>query len=125
MSSPKHAYWSPSAPPKPLDAFTGTWTGNGFNTIFRPNRDTTKLPKKPIPSADGVFPASDPDNLLQLNLTFETLFFSDSLTDIPNRPFLEGQLKVSLKGVPYSPLILCCALARGLSLTDAGSAHHQ
>jgi len=104
MSTTKHAYWSPSVPPAPLDAFTGIWTGNGFNTIFRPNKNATKLPNLPPnnPSAD---PSSDPDNLLQLNLTFETLTFSDSLVDIPNRALLEHQPDAFLQGVPYTQSI--------------------
>jgi len=100
MSTTKHAYWSPSAPPVPLDAFTGTWTGNGFNTIFRPNKNQTPLPNKPDAKPDAN-PSSDPDNLLQLNLTFETLTFSDSLADIPNRAFLDNQPDAFLQGVPY------------------------
>jgi len=104
MSTTKHAYWSPSAPPEPLDAFTGTWTGNGFNTIFRPNRNKTPLPNR-APENPDADPSSDPDNLLQLNLTFETLTFLDSLADIPNRAFLENQPDAFLQGVPYTQSI--------------------
>jgi hypothetical protein len=43
----------------PLTAFTGTFRGNGFNTIFRPDQGSpTPLP---IPATG--------DNLLELNLT--------------------------------------------------------
>jgi hypothetical protein len=104
MSSPNHAYWSPSIPPVPLDAFTGTWTGNGFNTIFRPNRNKTPLPNRATENPDAN-PSADPDNLLQLNLTLETLTFLDSLTDIPNRAFLENQPDAFLQGVPYTQSI--------------------
>ena len=47
----------------PLVAFTGTFTGNGFNTIFRPDSPNTPTPL-PIPVAGS-------DNVLELNLTSE------------------------------------------------------
>jgi hypothetical protein len=78
--------------PPPLDAlaaFTGTWTGNGFNTIFRPQKTTTPLPI-PVPGSD---------NILELNLTSETLSFSPSLGSIPNRGFVQDD--IFLNGVPY------------------------
>ncbi|HEY6496659.1 MAG TPA: heme-binding protein [Trebonia sp.] len=77
----------------PLAAFTGTFHGKGFNTIFRPDIGTpTKLP----------VPASD-DNLLELNLTEETLSFSPSLGAVPNRGEVQGD--ISLNGVPYLQVI--------------------
>ena len=78
------------APPSlgPLAAFVGTWKGIGFNTIFRPQKQTFPLP---IP-APG-------DNLLELNLTSETLSFSPSLGSIPNRGTLQDD--IFLNGVPY------------------------
>ena len=55
----------------PLSAFVGDWVGNGFNTIFRP--DSTASPTK-LPNA--VPPPPPPqDNILELNLTSETLSF--------------------------------------------------
>lgn len=79
----------PAPPPLgPLEAFAGTWTGIGFNTIFRPQNQTFPLP---IP-APG-------DNLLELNLTSETLSFSPSLGSIPNRGMLMDD--IFLNGVPY------------------------
>jgi hypothetical protein len=79
-----------AAPPPlgPLSAFTGTWTGSGFNTIFRPQKTTTPLPI-PVPG----------DNVLELNLTSETLSFSPSLGSIPNRGTVQGDL--FMNGVPY------------------------
>ena len=69
-----------AAPPPPnlgpLVAFVGTWTGQGFNTIFRPNN--TKTPTVFVPPITS-------DNVLELNLTRETLSFSNSLGSIPNR----------------------------------------
>jgi hypothetical protein len=77
--------------PPPLNAlagFNGTFTGNGFNTIFRPQKTTTPLPI-PVPG----------DNVLELNLTSETLSFSPSLGSIPNRGTVQGDL--FMNGVPY------------------------
>jgi hypothetical protein len=81
------------APPPlgPLVEFAGTFAGNGFNTIFRPQNPATPTPL-PIP-----FPGSD--NILELNLTSETLSFSKSLGSIPNRGMVQGD--IFLNGVPY------------------------
>jgi hypothetical protein len=79
----------------PLSDFTGTFAGQGFNTIFRP--DGTKTPT-PMP---GTINTTDPpDNVLELNLTQETLSFSDNLGSIPNRGHA-NQGDAFLNGVPY------------------------
>jgi hypothetical protein len=84
-----------SAPPPtpslgPLTAFTGTFSGPGFNTIFRPDLGSpTPLPKKIGPS----------DNLLELNLTTQTLSFSRPMGTIPNRG--EVTPDIFLNGVTY------------------------
>jgi hypothetical protein len=75
----------------PLVAFSGTFTGTGFNTIFRPDSPTTPTPL-PIPVAGS-------DNVLELNLTTETLSFSPSLGSVPNRGMVQGD--AFLNGVPY------------------------
>lgn len=81
---------APAAPSLgPLAAFTGTFAGNGFNTIFRPDHANTPLPH----------PVTGSDNLLELNLTSETLSFSPSLGSVPNRGMVQGDL--FLNGVPY------------------------
>ncbi|MGC1475714.1 MAG: hypothetical protein WA804_07715 [Terriglobales bacterium] len=67
------------------------FAGNGFNTIFRPNNPNS--PPLPIP-----FPNSD--NVLELNLTAETLSFSKSLGDVPNRGTVP-QNDIHLNGIPY------------------------
>jgi hypothetical protein len=74
-----------------LADFAGNWTGTGFNTIFRPNstETPTELPGGP---AQG-------DNVLELNLTQETLSFSPSLGSVPNRGMVQGD--TFLNGVPY------------------------
>jgi hypothetical protein len=77
----------------PLAAFTGTWVGKGFNTIFRPNNSVTPTPL-PIPLA------APGDNILELNLTAETLTFSSSLGAVPNRGSTP-QGDIFLNGVPY------------------------
>lgn len=76
----------------PLAAFTGTFRGSGFNTIFRP--DSTKTPT-PLPK-----PISGSDNVLELNLTQETLSFSPALGQVPNRGS-GPQADAFLNGVPY------------------------
>lgn len=79
----------------PLADFTGTFVGKGFNTIFRPESATTPT-KLPLP----VPPPPPPhDNILELNLTYETLSFSKSLGSVPNRGEVQGD--VFLNGVPY------------------------
>jgi hypothetical protein len=74
-----------------LAGLAGTFTGNGFNTIFRPQNPATPTPL-PIP-----VPASD--NVLELNLTSETLSFSSGLGSVPNRGSIQGD--IFLNGVPY------------------------
>ena len=66
----------------PLEQFVGSWTGLGFNTIFRPSQ-----------------PATGSDNVLQLNLTTESLVFSNGLGSIPNRG--EVQPDIFFNGVSY------------------------
>jgi len=74
----------------------GDFVGNGFNTIFRPDSSATptQLPN-PVP------PAPPPhDNVLELNLTSETLSFAKSLGSVPNRGTGQQQ-DAFLNGVPY------------------------
>lgn len=83
---------APVTPPDlgPLAEFVGAWKGNGFNTIFRP--DSAQTPT-PLPTPAGG------DNVLELNLTAESLSFSPSLGSVPNRGMVQGD--VFLNGVPY------------------------
>ncbi len=76
----------------PLAAFTGTFKGHGLNTIFRPNSTQTPTPL-PTP------PTGPSDNVLEINLTTETLSFSPALGSVPNRGFKQGD--VFLNGIPY------------------------
>ena len=89
---------APSTTPAPpllvLDNFKGTFVGHGFNTIFRPQSSATptKFPNNPTQGAN--------DNVLELNLTTETLAFADALGSVPNRG-LFAQGDIFLSGVPY------------------------
>jgi hypothetical protein len=94
---------APISPPSlgPLVAFVGAWNGTGFNTIFRP--DNSKTPTKlPIPVTAGPPPATD--NILELNLTSESLSFSPSLGSVPNRGS-DPEGDIFLNGVPYLQVI--------------------
>ena len=76
-----------------IAGFTNTFVGTGLNTIFRP-QDFAVSPT-PLPG-----PASGPDdNILEINLTQETLSFSEPLGSIPNRGMVQGD--VFLNGIPY------------------------
>jgi hypothetical protein len=87
---------APPAPLGPLAAFAGDWVGNGFNTIFRPDNSVTPTPlPNPIPP-----PPPPLDNILELNLTSESLSFSPSLGSVPNRG-TTPQGDIFLNGVPY------------------------
>ncbi|KAF7553699.1 hypothetical protein G7Z17_g3428 [Cylindrodendrum hubeiense] len=77
-----------------LKNFTGTFGGFGFNTIFRPNSKKTPTPKE-----------NTDDNVLQLNLTSETMTFGNPLGDVPNRG-LDNQPDIMLDGVPYTQTIV-------------------
>lgn len=87
----------PPVPPPlgPLAAFAGDFAGNGFNTIFRPDSTATPtvLPIDPPPNPPH-------DNVLELNLTSETLSFSKSLGSVPNRGSA-NQPDIFLNGIPY------------------------
>ncbi|WP_233810268.1 heme-binding protein [Paraburkholderia sp. HP33-1] len=86
-----------------LSHFTGTFAGTGFNTIFRPNSaaPTTTTFTNPVTPAPPTPPS---ENVLELNLTQETLTFASSLGTVPNRG-LEAQNDIVLNGVPYAQAI--------------------
>jgi hypothetical protein len=96
-STPEGRLAALAAPAEPdlggIKGFTGTFHGNGLNTIFRP-QDFAVTPT-PLPN-----PATGPnDNILEINLTEETLSFSNALGSIPNRGMVQGD--VFLNGIPY------------------------
>jgi len=78
-----------------LASFSGKFRGAGFNTIFRPQNFAVS----PTPLANP--PQGPNDNILELNLTEETLDFSAPLGAIPNRGFAQGQGDIGLNGIPY------------------------
>jgi hypothetical protein len=96
-STPERRVAAEAAPAAPdldgIAGFTGTFHGNGLNTIFRP-QDFVVSPT-PLPK-----PAHGPnDNILEINLTEETLSFSKALGSIPNRGMV--QRDAFLNGIPY------------------------
>lgn len=66
----------------PLEQLVGTWSGPGFNTIWRPH-----------------FPSSPQDRFLELNITTETLAFTEIKGPIPNRGLLMPD--IDMFGVTY------------------------
>ncbi len=79
-----------------LNDLPGTWIGTGFNVIWRPN------------STAGQ------DRFLELNLTSETLEFSQSIGDIPNRGLLQGD--IVMNGLTYLQKISDSNLNAGLHI---------
>jgi hypothetical protein len=68
----------------------GSWTGSGFNTIFRPQSSQTPTPlPTPVPG----------DNILELNLTSENTTFTAVNGLIPNRGMVQGD--INLTGMIY------------------------
>lgn len=90
---------TPAVPLGVLTNFTGTFTGSGFNLIFRPNSGPPNGTTFPNPVSPPP-PTPPSENLLELNLTTETLSFSNPLGSVPNRG-LEAQNDIFLNGVPY------------------------
>jgi hypothetical protein len=70
-----------------------TFAGTGYNTIWRPR---SKFPLEPV----GARVPGDLQDVLELNLTAETLTFSKSLGDVPNRG-VSAQKDLVLKGISY------------------------
>ncbi|KAF2661070.1 hypothetical protein K491DRAFT_588139 [Lophiostoma macrostomum CBS 122681] len=82
-----------------LSNLKGTFTGTGFNMIFRPKANS--LPASTFPT-----PLSNPseDNVLELNLTREKWVFSAPLDKVPNRGF-GAQDDIDLGAVPYAQFV--------------------
>jgi hypothetical protein len=88
---------APAAPAEPdlgaIAGFVGTFKGNGLNTIFRPQDFAVSPTSLPNPATGNN------DNVLEINLTQETLSFSAPLGSIPNRGAVQGD--AFLNGIPY------------------------
>lgn len=79
----------------------GSFSGPGFNVIFRPHGDKTLGEKFKDLVLNG-------DDLLELNLTHELWTFpsvAGHLGDIPNRVAHSNDLDVFLRGIPYTQLV--------------------
>ena len=81
-----------TAPLGVLANFTGSFNGIGFNTVFRPNSGAPNT---------TIFPS---DNVLELNLTNDTITFSQALGAVPNRGFA-AQSDILLNGVSYVQVV--------------------
>ena len=92
-----HPFTSIDDPLGPLAALPGTWTGTGFNTIWRPH-----------------FPSGRQDRFLELNLTSETLVFEEIPGAIPNRGL--DQKDIEMFGVHYMQKIDDSTLSAGIHL---------
>lgn len=77
------------------------FAGVGFNTIFRP-QSPLSVAKNPVTNPIAV-PGSD--NILELNLTRETLSFAAPLGNVPNRGSGGIQADIFLNAVPYTQSI--------------------
>jgi hypothetical protein len=71
-----------------LENFNGSFTGSGFNTIFRPHSgppDTTAFLR---------------DNILELNLIDDSITFSEDFGSVPNRGLM-SQSNIHLNDISY------------------------
>lgn len=95
-----------------LSHFTGTFIGNGFNTIWRPSNGSHVFDVK----VRGVSPPKPPnETILELNLTTEELAFTTKLGNVPNRG-LNKQADITLSGVSYIQVV------RDVTNVDTGRA---
>lgn len=85
----------------PADRSLGVkFAGVGFNTIFRP-QSSLSIAQDPITNPIAV----GGDNILELNLTRETLSFAAPLGNVPNRGSGSIQADIFLNAVPYTQSI--------------------
>jgi hypothetical protein len=88
---------APADPLVALAALPGTWTGHGFNAIWRPHRA-----------------ASGQDRFLERNLTTETLVFTKINGPIPNRGL--AMHDINMFGVTYMQQIAETSTGAGLHI---------
>jgi hypothetical protein len=86
-----------ASPFGPLAPLVGTWTGRGFNTIWRPNHTP-----------------ADQDRFLELNLTSDQIEFSEIPGPIPNRGLLQPD--INMFGLRYLNQISDANVGAGLHL---------
>jgi hypothetical protein len=86
----------PLGPLGPLAGLAGTWTGKGFNVIWRPNHTPGQ------------------DRFLELNVTNEQLDFTPIPGNIPNRGLLQGDM--NMHGLTYLQQISDANLNAGLHI---------
>src|ERR1700758_1848016 len=89
---------APTNPLGPLADLPGKWVGKGFNQIWRPFHGTS-------------------DRFLELNLTEETLEFSESVGAIPNRGLLQPDIE--LAGIHYLQQITDTLSNKGITWSQA------
>ena len=87
---------TPADPLGPLAQLPGTWTGHGFNTIWRPHHPSSQ------------------DRFLELNLTTETIVFTKINGAIPNRGLLMPD--INMFGLTYMQQISETSGGAGLHL---------
>lgn len=79
-----------------------TFAGTGYNVVWRPRsqfplqKDSTKVDKPQMKDQ----PEGKARDVLELNLTAETLAFSGNIGDVPNRG-ADAQEDLILRGLPY------------------------
>lgn len=85
----------------PLQHLAGSWSGVGFNVIWRPHQ---AVPSPPNDAAQ--------DRFLELNLTHDEIVFTGIGGPIPNRGLLQGDIKMF--GLTYMERIHDADLGAGL-----------
>jgi hypothetical protein len=97
MAQAEAAGGAPADPLGLLAALPGTWTGHGFNTIWRPHH-----------------PDSPQDRFLELNITTDTIVFTEINGPIPNRGLLMPD--ISMFGLTYMQQISDTSTGAGLHI---------
>ncbi|TKA79283.1 hypothetical protein B0A55_04242 [Friedmanniomyces simplex] len=92
----------PNPPLGVLSAFSGNFSGTGFNTIFRPNSGPpsgTTFTNEVTPAP----PTAPSENVLELNLTTETLNFGSALATTADPPLAASIVRMG--SIPHGTTI--------------------